>query len=224
MDSMDQCIVERTRHEQEIQNRLKRLKKEKFQIKSAKSKRLSNGCSSGDTDNSGIVSDKGNDQSLENQSNTFGNESSRSWNECTERSTFGDDTDIKTSYDTEPIANVPYTVEYNVFAVETQHSDQPKNMNDTFLIEKVNSNTTPDSLDMCNNEFKDGQHADDHEDERVVLANLIENLKLDINENKRIQKQLRNANVSLTQELKECKSTLEETNKTPGEPNSTQDS
>ncbi|GJT85447.1 hypothetical protein Tco_1067164 [Tanacetum coccineum] len=52
-------------------------------------------------------------------------------------------------------------------------------MNDTSLMEKVDSNTTPDSLDMCNNEFKDDQYADDHEDERVMsydkddLANIF---------------------------------------------------
>ncbi|GKE36960.1 hypothetical protein Tco_1460365 [Tanacetum coccineum] len=60
-------------------------------------------------------------------------------------------------------------------------------------------------------------------DERVVLANLIANLKLDIDENKKIQKQLRKANTSLTQELKECKSTLEETNSTLRESNRTRD-
>ncbi|GKE51373.1 hypothetical protein Tco_1486529 [Tanacetum coccineum] len=180
IDSIEQCIVERARHEQELQN------------------------------SSGIVSNKGNDQSIENQSNTPVDESSRSRNECNEKSTSADDTDIRPSYDTEPMVEVPYTVEYNVFVVETQHSEQSKNMNDTSLMEKVDSNTTPDSLDMCNNEFKDDQNVDDHEDEHVVLANLISNLKLDIDENKKIQKQLRNINTSLTQELKECKSTLEE--------------
>ncbi|GJY06858.1 hypothetical protein Tco_0373912 [Tanacetum coccineum] len=35
----------------------------------------------------------------------------------------------------------------------------------------VDSNTTPDSSDICNNEFEDDQNADDHEDERVVIAN-----------------------------------------------------
>ncbi|GKG39293.1 hypothetical protein Tco_0463438 [Tanacetum coccineum] len=87
---------------------------------------------------------------------------------------------------------VPYTAKYNVFAVETQHSEQPKNMNNTSLMEKVDSNTTPDSSDMCNNEFKDDQNAVECEDERVALAYLIANLKLDINENKKIQNQLKN--------------------------------
>ncbi|GKA82393.1 hypothetical protein Tco_0789141 [Tanacetum coccineum] len=163
-----------------------------------------------------------NDQRSRNESIRSGNESSRSRNECSERRNFRNDTDIRPSYDTKSMAEVPNNVDYNVFVVETQHSEQPKNMNDTSLMEKVDSNTTPDSFDMCNNEFKDDEN-DDHEDERVVLANLIANLKLDINENKKIQKQLRNANTTLTYELKECKSTLEETNRTLGESNRTRD-
>ncbi|GKE30404.1 hypothetical protein Tco_1445788 [Tanacetum coccineum] len=79
-------------------------------------------------------------------------------------------------------------------------------------MEKVDSNTTPDLSDMCNNEFEDDQNADDHEDERVVLANLIANLKLDIDENKMIQKQLRKANATLTHEPNECRSALAESN------------
>ncbi|GKB84774.1 hypothetical protein Tco_0957046 [Tanacetum coccineum] len=43
------------------------------------------------------------------------------------------------------------------------------------------------------------QNADENdEDERVELANLIANLKHDIDENKNIQKQLRKANATLT--------------------------
>nr|GEX49737.1 hypothetical protein [Tanacetum cinerariifolium]GEX55351.1 hypothetical protein [Tanacetum cinerariifolium] len=50
-----------------------------------------------------IVSYKGNDQGLENQSNTSGDESSKSRDECNDKSTSRDDTDIKPSYDTEPM-------------------------------------------------------------------------------------------------------------------------
>ncbi|GJV52445.1 hypothetical protein Tco_1448186, partial [Tanacetum coccineum] len=121
------------------------------------------------------------------------------------------------------MVEVPYTAKYNAFAVESQHSEQPKNMNDTYLMEKVDSNTTPDSSDMCNNEFKDDQNADDHEDERVVLADLIANLKCDIDENKKIQKQLKNANTSLAHELEKCKSALEECKSSLGESSRTRD-
>ncbi|GJT92675.1 hypothetical protein Tco_0868717 [Tanacetum coccineum] len=198
MDSIEQCIVKRARHEQEIQNRLKRLNERKLQIQECKIQKVkASDASLGDTYISGIVSHKGNDQNLENQSSTSRNESSRSRNECNKRSTFGDDTDIKPSYDTKPMAEVPYTAEYNVFAIEIKHSEQPKNMNGTSLMKKVNNNTTPNSSDMYNNDFKDIQNADDHEDERVMLANLIANLKLDIDENK-----------------KECKSSLKDSNDT----------
>ncbi|GJX01608.1 hypothetical protein Tco_0185521 [Tanacetum coccineum] len=48
-------------------------------------------------------------------------------------------------------------------------------------------------------------------DERVALANLIANLTLDTEENKTILKQLIKANASLTQELKESRTNLDET-------------
>ncbi|GKG24479.1 hypothetical protein Tco_0395107, partial [Tanacetum coccineum] len=59
---------------------------------------------------------------------------------------------------------------------------------------------------------------------RVALANLIANLKLDVDENKKIQKQLKKENTTLTQELTECKSILAETSRTLGGSNSIRDS
>ncbi|GKB88305.1 hypothetical protein Tco_0960577 [Tanacetum coccineum] len=68
----------------------------------------------------------------------------------------------------------------------TQHYEQPESIDDTYVVETVNSNVIPDSSDMCNNEFEDDQNADDHGDKRVVFVNLIANLKLDTDENKKI--------------------------------------
>nr|GEU81889.1 hypothetical protein [Tanacetum cinerariifolium] len=62
------------------------------------------------------------------------------------------------------------------------------------------------------------------EKERVVLANLIANLKLNVDENRKIQKQLKKANTTLAQELKECKTILAKTSKTLEESNSVWDS
>nr|GEY41198.1 hypothetical protein [Tanacetum cinerariifolium] len=152
----------------------------------------------GERDCSRIVSDKGNDQGLENQSNTSRDESNMSRNECNDKSTSGDDTDIRPSYNTKPIVEVPYTVEYNVFAVDTQHYEQPECIINTCVVEKVDSNVIPDSPDMCDNEIQTDQNAVECDDERDTLANLITNLKLDIDENKKIQKQLKKANASLT--------------------------
>nr|GEV50404.1 hypothetical protein [Tanacetum cinerariifolium] len=52
---------------------------------------------------------------------------------------------------------------------------------------------------------KNDQNDVESDDEHVALANLIANLKLDVDENKKIQKQLKKANTTLAQELKECK-------------------
>nr|GEV09525.1 hypothetical protein [Tanacetum cinerariifolium] len=70
----------------------------------------------------------------------------------------------------------------------------------------------------------DSESLEQCDDERVALANLIANLKLDVDENKKIQKQLNNANTSLTQDFIECKSILAKTSRTRGESNSIRDS
>nr|GFC09160.1 hypothetical protein [Tanacetum cinerariifolium] len=62
------------------------------------------------------------------------------------------------------------------------------------------------------------------DDERVALANLIANLKLDVDENKNMQKQLKKANTILAQELNECKAIPVKTSKTLRESNSVRDS
>ncbi|GKA17516.1 hypothetical protein Tco_0697353, partial [Tanacetum coccineum] len=61
-------------------------------------------------------------------------------------------------------------------------------------------------------------------DELAALANLIANLTLDTEENKMILKQLKKANASLTQELEECKTNLDETSRALGEATSCRDS
>nr|GEV48075.1 hypothetical protein [Tanacetum cinerariifolium] len=121
-------------------------------------------------------------------------------------------TDLGT--DTEPLEQVQYDAEYNVLANERHHFEQPESINNTCVVKKVDSDVIPNSTDMCNNDIQTDQNAKECDDERVVLANLIANLTLDTEENKNILKQLKKANASLTQELKECKSNLEESNTT----------
>ncbi|GJS89487.1 hypothetical protein Tco_0772123 [Tanacetum coccineum] len=130
---------------------------------------------SGEKDRSRIVSDNGNVQDLETQSNTSGDESSRSRNKCNDKSISGVDTDIRPTYDTETMV-------------------------------------------------ENDQNVVDCDDERVALANLSANLKLDVDNNKTIQKQLKKANASLTQELNKCKSILAKTSRTLGESNNIRDS
>nr|GEW33049.1 hypothetical protein [Tanacetum cinerariifolium] len=99
--------------------------------------------------------------------------------------------------DSEPVEHVQNNAGYNEFANDLQHSEQSKS-NDQNDVES--------------------------DDERVALANLIANLKLDVDENKKIQKQLKKANTTLAQELKECKAILAKTSKTLGESISVRDS
>ncbi|GJX58878.1 hypothetical protein Tco_0290268 [Tanacetum coccineum] len=101
--------------------------------------------------------------------------------------------------DAEPLEQVQYDTNDNVFANDIQLFDQSESISNTCVVETE-----------C-------------DDERVALANLIANLKLDVDENKKIQKQLKKANATLTQELTECKSILAETSRTLGESNSIQD-
>nr|GEY56082.1 hypothetical protein [Tanacetum cinerariifolium] len=89
-----------------------------------------------------------------------------------------------------------------------------------FNLETDDSIVIPDSPDMCNDDIQNDQNDVESDDERVALANLIANLKLDVDENKKIQKKLRKTNTTLAQELKECKIVLAKTSKTLGESNS----
>nr|GEX57793.1 Gag-Pol polyprotein [Tanacetum cinerariifolium] len=70
---------------------------------------------------------------------------------------------------------------------------------------------------------ENNQNDVENDDERAALANLIANLKLDVDE-KKIQKQLKKANTTLAQELKECKAILAETSKSLRESISVRDS
>nr|GEV23751.1 hypothetical protein [Tanacetum cinerariifolium] len=99
--------------------------------------------------------------------------------------------------DSKLVEQVQNDAGYNVFANHLQHSEQSK--------------------------FND-QNDVESDDERVAFANLIDNLKLDVDENKKIQKQLKKANTTLAQELKERKAILSETSKSLGESISVRDS
>ncbi|GJW19326.1 hypothetical protein Tco_0026762, partial [Tanacetum coccineum] len=73
MESIEQCIVKRACHEQEIHNRLKRLNEKKLQIQECMVQKVkATDASLGEKDCGMIVSDTRNDQNLENQSNTSG--------------------------------------------------------------------------------------------------------------------------------------------------------
>nr|GEY88742.1 hypothetical protein [Tanacetum cinerariifolium] len=97
--------------------------------------------------------------------------------------------------------------------------EQSESISNTCLVETDDSNVMHDSPDMCDDDIHNDQNDVVSDDERVALANL----KLNVDENKKIQKQLKKANTTLAQELKECKTILAETSKTLRESNSVWD-
>nr|GEZ66220.1 hypothetical protein [Tanacetum cinerariifolium] len=128
------------------------------------------------------------------------------------------------STDSEPVEQVQNDAGNNVFPNVLQHSEQSESVSNTCLVETDYSNVIPDLPDMCENDIQNDQNDVESDDERVALANLIANLKLDVDENKKIQKKLKKANTTLSQELKECKIILAETSKSLGESISVRDS
>ncbi|GKD40007.1 integrase, catalytic region, zinc finger, CCHC-type containing protein [Tanacetum coccineum] len=89
-------------------------------------------------------------------------------------------------FDTEPLHKVQKNNDtYNVFVIDNEHLEQPESVNDIYLEEQGNTNITIDSLDMCYDREHDEQDDNDEIDqERDLLASLIEKLKCEIDDNK----------------------------------------
>ncbi|GJT99765.1 hypothetical protein Tco_1110104 [Tanacetum coccineum] len=109
-----------------------------------------------------------------------------------------------------------------------------KRLNESQEVLPAESSSTDTPLEQVQNNDENNVFANERQhseknsiectDERVALANLIANLTLDTEENKMILKQLKKANASLTQELKECRTNLDETGRALGEATSCRDS
>ncbi|GJX53571.1 hypothetical protein Tco_0281940 [Tanacetum coccineum] len=212
MNSIEQCIIERASHEQELKMTLKKLSERQLQIQQCKVQEVqSSVTSSGDETSSGIVSD----EEIEKKEL----EAHYGFMAKIQEVLPAESSSIDT-----PLEQVQNHDESNVFANERRHSEQPESINDTYVLEKDDSNVTPDSSNICNNDNQVDQNAAECVDERAALANLIANLTLDTEENKTILKQLKKANASLTQELEKCKTNLDETSRALGEATSSRDS
>ncbi|GJW37849.1 hypothetical protein Tco_0060769 [Tanacetum coccineum] len=68
------------------------------------------------------------------------------------------DDNLGPTYDTDTLENVHPDDDYNVFSTERQHSEQPESINDTYVVEKADSDVIPDSSDMYDNEGKADQY------------------------------------------------------------------
>nr|GFA85373.1 hypothetical protein [Tanacetum cinerariifolium] len=107
-------------------------------------------------------------------------------------------------FDTEPLQKVSHDDNYNVFSIESEHPEQSKSVNDTYLIEQDENNVIIDSLDMSYDREQIDQNDDDDDlsNERELLASLIEKLKYEIDDSKNRNKILETSNKFLVDKLK----------------------
>ncbi|GKB84650.1 hypothetical protein Tco_0956922 [Tanacetum coccineum] len=107
-------------------------------------------------------------------------------------------------FDDEPMHKVQNNNDnYNVFAMENEHPEQPESSNDIYLAEHGDTNITIDSLDICYDRTQDDQEdTDDLDQERDLLASLIQKLKCEIDDNKNRNKFLESSNKALVDKLK----------------------
>ncbi|GJR70971.1 hypothetical protein Tco_0017036 [Tanacetum coccineum] len=76
------------------------------------------------------------------------------------------DANIGPVNDEEPFAEVQLTAQHNILANEQQHTEQSEPSYDTHLLETIDSNTTPNSTNMCH---RGGEIVDD---EFILLGDL----------------------------------------------------
>ncbi|GJV59183.1 retrovirus-related pol polyprotein from transposon TNT 1-94 [Tanacetum coccineum] len=106
-------------------------------------------------------------------------------------------------FDTEPLQKIQNDNDnYNVFANDREHLEQPESVNDTYMDEQGDTNITIDSLDMSTNGETVDQDDDDLAKERDLLAYLIEKLKCEIDDSQNRNKFLESSNKSLIDKLK----------------------
>ncbi|GJV73630.1 integrase, catalytic region, zinc finger, CCHC-type containing protein [Tanacetum coccineum] len=120
----------------------------------------------------------------------------------------------------QPLEQVQNHDESNVFANERRHSEQPESINDTYVLEKDDSNVTPDSSNICNNDNQGGWWFGFGGN---VLKVYVGWLVVDQCWQMWFMS-MKEANASLTQELKECRTNLDETGRALGEATSCRDS
>ncbi|GJV04156.1 retrovirus-related pol polyprotein from transposon TNT 1-94 [Tanacetum coccineum] len=113
-------------------------------------------------------------------------------------------------FDDEPMHKVQNNNDnYNVFAMENEHPEQPESSNDIYLAEQGDTNITIDSSDICYDRAQDDQdETDDLDQERDLLASLIQKLKCEIDDSKNRNKSLESSN----NHFKEANNELSKTN------------
>ncbi|GJW06945.1 hypothetical protein Tco_1569368 [Tanacetum coccineum] len=89
------------------------------------------------------------------------------------------DADTRPVNDQVPFAEVQLTTQHNVFANVQQHTKQSEPIYDTHLLEKVDSNTTPDLTNMCHKGGDIDQDAEQYQAKSPLLkAELVKSKEM----------------------------------------------
>ncbi|GKB06138.1 hypothetical protein Tco_0834371, partial [Tanacetum coccineum] len=161
MDSIEKCIAKRTLHDQKTKIRLNKRKLQMNYCKAIVVQALDA--------NLKVSNSLGNEHIIkENENNVSGNENSISKNKSSKsgtsssisrNNTKADGADIRPTYDTNSLEQLDND-EYNVFAIDKEHPKQSEFVNDTYMVEQGDTNTTLDSSDMSNNRREADQDDD----------------------------------------------------------------
>ncbi|GKC87214.1 hypothetical protein Tco_1147863, partial [Tanacetum coccineum] len=89
------------------------------------------------------------------------------------------DADIRPVNDQVPFAEVQLIAQHNVLNNEHQHTEQSEPIYDTYLLENVDSNTTPDSTNMCHRGGEIDQDAEQYQEKSPLLkAELVKSKEM----------------------------------------------
>nr|GFA45774.1 hypothetical protein [Tanacetum cinerariifolium] len=115
-----------------------------------------------------------------------------------------DAADSEPIFDDQPLQKVSNDDHYNVFAMESPHTEQSKSVQDTYPIEQDAHNVLIESEDMNYDSEQTDQNDEDADlaEERELLASLITKLKCEIDERKNRNTFLETSNKVLVEKLK----------------------
>ncbi|GJU63490.1 retrovirus-related pol polyprotein from transposon TNT 1-94 [Tanacetum coccineum] len=91
--------------------------------------------------------------------------------------------------DAEPLEQVQYDTDDNVFANDIQHFEQSESITNTCVVETGDSNVIPDSPDMCDNDIQDDQNDVECDDEPKLneTLGLLAQKEIDIKEGLKVK-------------------------------------
>ncbi|GJY49458.1 hypothetical protein Tco_0439414 [Tanacetum coccineum] len=160
MGNVKKSLAERTRHKRQYDRRMNERQMQSRESKVVSSKALD--ASLVVTECSGTKSDKHDTSS-----------SSRTY------ITHAVDVDIRPVNDQVLFAEVQLTAQHNVLANVQQHTEQSEPIYDTYLLEKVDSNNTPDSTNMCHRGGEIDQDAEQYQAKSPLLkAELVKSKEM----------------------------------------------